>query len=100
MKKRLSDDNEKEIMYLEIEKSKINREKAAIILNKSLMLYFIFMFVAIIGFVNQYLDRFLMNSLIVIGIFLLFVGAIPYFIIVNKEEKKIDSYIAILNGGK
>lgn len=100
MKKRIIDGNQKEIMYLEIEKSKINREKAAIILNKSLMLYFIFMFVAIIGFVNQYLDRFLMNGLIVIGIFLLFVGAIPYFIIVNKEEKKINSYIAILNGGK
>ena len=99
MKKRL-DENEKEILYLEIEKSKINREKASIILNKSLMLYFVFMMVAVVGFVFEYIDQFMMNSLIIIGILLLFLGAIPYHIITAKEERKIDNFLRDLKGEK
>jgi len=92
-------DNEKEIMYLEIEKSRINREKSKLVLNKSLLLYFTFMVVGVLGFVFDYIDATLLNVLIIVGIFVLITGTLPYLMIVSKEEKKIDEFIAKMKGG-
>ena len=93
-------DIEKEIMYLEIEKSRINREKSKLVLNKSLLLYFTFMVVGVLGFVFDYIDATLLNVLITVGIFVLITGTLPYLMIVSKEEKKIDEFIAKMKGGK
>jgi hypothetical protein len=93
MKKRDLSGNDKEIIYLEIEKSRINREKGAIILNKSLVLYFVFMFVGIVGFIFEYIDNVTMNVLIIIGILLLFIGTLPYHLLVKNEETKINNYL-------
>lgn len=90
MPKKLS---ENERIYLKIEKSRIQREKSSIVLNKSIMLFFCFLFVGVIGFVFEYIDSFLLNILVIIGIVILIVGTIPYVIIVNKEEKKIDELL-------
>ena len=93
-------DTEKEIMYLEIEKSRINREKSKLVLNKSLLLYFTFMVVGVLGFVFNYIDAALLNVLIIAGIFVLITGTVPYLTIVSREEKKIDGFIARIKGGK
>jgi len=93
-------DNEREIMYLEIEKSRINREKSRLVLNKSLVLYFTFMVVGVAGFVFDYIDSTLLNTLIIVGIFVLVLGTLPYLIIISKEEKKIDGFIARIKGRK
>ena len=100
MKTKLLNENEREILYLEIEKSKINREKAAIILNKSLVLYFIFTLIAVIGFVAEFIDHVMMNILIIMGIVLLFIGTIPYYIMTRNEERKIDNFLKELKGEK
>jgi len=80
-------------IYLEIEKSRIKREKAKLVLEKSIALYFIFMLIAVLGFVFKYIDSFMLNTLIVVGIIILLAGTVPYMLIVYKEEKKIDSYL-------
>ena len=86
------------IVYLEIEKSRIKREKARIVLNKSLFLYVAFLLVGVFGFVNNYIDSTLLNMLIIMGIFVLFIGTLPYVLITVKEEKKINNMLKELKG--
>ncbi|MBW2980438.1 hypothetical protein KY360_03415 [Candidatus Woesearchaeota archaeon] len=83
----------KEIMYLEIEKSRINREKSRIVLNKSLFLYVLFMLVGVVGFVSDYIDSNMLNILIIAGIVVLVLGTVPYLLITHKEEKKINNFL-------
>lgn len=78
---------DREVTYLELEKSRINREKARIVLNMGLILYFGFLIVGIIGFAFEYIDNFLLNVLVVCGIIILIVSTLPYLIIIHKEEK-------------
>ena len=80
-------------VYLEIEKSKIQREKAKIVLDKSVSLYFVFMLIGVLGFVFNYIESFILNTLIIAGIIILIFGTLPYMIIVYKEEKKIDGFM-------
>ncbi len=86
-----------EIIYLEIEKSRINREKSKVVLDKSFTLYFSFLLVGAVGFAFDYVDTFLLNILIIAGIVILVLGTLPYVLIVHKEEKKIN---ALLEGLK
>ena len=54
----------REVVELEVEKSRLNREKSMLVMNKSLILYFCFMFVAVLGFINGYISRTLLNVLL------------------------------------
>jgi len=87
-------------IYLEIEISRIQREKAAIVLNKSIFLYFSFMSIGVLGFLLKYFDSFLLNLMIIIGIIVLFTGTLPYLLIAHKEEEKIKHFLSELKGGK
>ena len=80
-------------IYLELERSRIQREKASIVLDKSIMLFFCFLFIGVLGFVFEYIDSFLLNALVIIGILILLLGAIPYVLISGKGEKKIDELL-------
>jgi len=92
MKKEFSD-IEREIVEIEIEKSRLNREKAMIVLNKSLFIYFCFLFVGIIGFINSYLSKTLLNVIILVGLVVLVLGTVPYVQTMKKEEKKLNTMI-------
>jgi len=87
-------DQDRLLMDLEFEKSRLEREKSILVLNKSLFLYFTALFVAIIGFVNDFITRDLLNIIVVIGIIVLVIGFIPYLRSTVKEEKLLDSLIA------
>ena len=87
---------EKEIIEVEVEKSRLNREKAMLVLNKSLFMYFCFLFVGIIGFINAYVSKSLLNILIVVGLLVLIIGTIPYVQTMKQEEKKLNSIIESL----
>jgi hypothetical protein len=89
-------DVEKEITYLELEKSRINREKAKIVLNMGLVLYFGFLIAGVIGFSFEYIDSLLLNVLVISGIVILIVSTLPYLVIVHKEEKWIKSKLSVL----
>ena len=85
-----------EIIYLEIEKSRINREKARIVLNMGLLLYFGFMIAGIVGFAFEYVDSFLLNILVICGIIILVVSTLPYLLIIHREEKLINRKLSEL----
>ncbi|MBI4738324.1 hypothetical protein HY772_01965 [Candidatus Woesearchaeota archaeon] len=84
---------EQSIINLEVEKSRINREKSILVMNKSLVLYFVFMFVAILGFINGYINRTLLNVLIVMGLCVLIIGTVPYVKTMHEEEKRLNELI-------
>jgi len=93
MKKKDFSELEKEIIEIEVEKSRLNREKAMVVLNKSLFIYFCFLFVGIIGFINSYLSKTLLNMIIFVGLIVLVIGTVPYVQTMKKEEKKLNSLI-------
>jgi hypothetical protein len=84
---------QKAIIDLQIEKSKLNREKSMLVLNKALVLYFGFLLISILGFINGYIDRFLFNILILMGLAVLIIGIVPYFKTMSTEEKNINDMI-------
>ena len=81
------------IIDLEIEKSKLNREKSMLVLNKSLTIYFIFLFISILGYVNNYINKSLFNILIVMGLCVLLIGIIPYIKTMQEEERNLNDMI-------
>ncbi len=87
---------EEKIIDIEIEKSRLNREKSIMVLDKAVFLYFSFLFIAVIGFVNQYISRNFLNVLIGMGLCVLIIGTLPYITIMSKEEKNLDKIINTL----
>lgn len=85
--------NKKEVVMLEVEKSRLNREKSMLVMNKSLILYFVFMFVAVLGFINGYINRTLLNVLIVMGLCVLIIGTVPYVKTMHAEERRLNDLI-------
>ena len=91
----------KELIELELERSRLNREKSVLVLNKALFLYFCFLFVGVIGFVNNYVTTAYLNLLIILALVALIVGIFPYVSVMSKEEKRTDNLIAsVKRGGK
>jgi uncharacterized membrane protein (DUF485 family) len=90
--------NERGVLILEAEKSKLNREKCRVVLDKSLLLYFSFIFVAVIGLVNGYLKLHVFNLVVGMGLVVLVVGLVPYVLTMKKEEKKLDELISEMRG--
>ena len=90
----------KERIYLDLELSRIQREKSKLVLDKSLLLYFCFLFVGVIGFTFDYLDSKLLNTLVISGIVVLIIGSVPYILTVSKEEKQIKGLLSGLKEDK
>ena len=82
------------LLQLEIEKSKLNREKSLLLLDKSLLMYFAFLIIGVVGFVNNYLDVRYLNIMIALSFGVLAVGLVPYMLTMSREEKKLNSLIA------
>lgn len=91
--KRKLTEAEKQIITLKIEKIKLQRDKSLIILNKSVMLFFAFLAVAVIGLVNRVITTLQLNILIIIGILALIIGVLPYGIESRKEERELEKII-------
>lgn len=84
---------DKEIIELELEKSRIDREKSMLVLNKGLFLYFCFLFVAVMGFINGFLTKDLLNILIIMSLCVIIISTLPYIKTMHKEEKRLSSLI-------
>ena len=82
------------LLQLEIEKSKLNREKSLLLLDKSLLMYFAFLIIGVVGFINKYIDAKYLNIMVVLGFGVLAVGLVPYMLTMSREEKKLNSLIA------
>ena len=92
-------ERERAVMEVELEKSKLNREKSMLVLNKALFLYFLFLFIGVIGFVNNYVTAFYLNTLIVLALVALILGTIPYISTMRKEEKNLNKLVLDLKKG-
>lgn len=90
----------KEVIYLEIEKSRINREKSKTVLDKSFMLYFSFLLVGVLGFVSGYIDSNMLKILVIAGIAILVIGTLPYVLITTKEDRFLEERIREFKGKK
>ena len=88
------------VLALEIEKSKLNREKSLLLLDKSLLVYFAFLIVGIIGFINGYRDARYLNAMIVMSFGVLAVGLVPYMLTMAGEERKLNALIAAYASGR
>ena len=80
-------------MTLEIERSKLNRQKALILFDKAILLYFSFLFVGVIGFINGYLSVAALNVMVIMSFGVLVLGIIPYTITMHREEMKLDAML-------
>lgn len=86
-------DNDIEITRLELEKAKINSQHATMVLDKGLLLYFIFLLTAVLGYANSYLNVLFLNSVIVLGFALLVIVLISYIKTTTQEQARIDRLI-------
>ena len=92
-------ERERALIDLELEKSKLNREKSLLVLNKSLFLYFLFLFIGVIGFVNNYVSAGYLNLLIILALIALILGTLPYISTMRKEERNLNRLILNLKKG-
>ena len=81
---------EEKLIDVQLEKSRLNREKSINLLNKGVLMYFSFTFLAIVGFINGYINHTFLNILITMGLCTLLIGTIPYLFNMRKEEKSLD----------
>lgn len=80
-------------MTVLLEHSRMNREKSLLVLDKSLLMYFSFLFVGVVGFVGGYSDYRFLNIMVVLSFGVLAIGVIPYVITMHNEEKRLNSMI-------
>jgi hypothetical protein len=87
-------------LSLEIEKSKLQREKSLLLIDKGLLLYFSFLFVGIIGFLNHYVNTNVLNMLVIMSFGVLGIAIAPYVVTMHKEEKRLDDMLKDIRGGR
>ncbi|MAG16137.1 hypothetical protein CMO88_03685 [Candidatus Woesearchaeota archaeon] len=85
-----------------LEHSRMNREKSLLVLDKSLLMYFSFIFVGVVGFVGGYMNSKFLNIMIVLSFGVLAVGIVPYLLTMHTEEKRLKSLMGNnrIRGGK
>ncbi|MFP4112389.1 MAG: hypothetical protein ACLFPQ_02080 [Candidatus Woesearchaeota archaeon] len=88
------DELENRILELELEISKINREKSAMVLNKAMYMYFVFLVVAVMSVLNGYTSFF--NLLVFMGLCVLIIGAFPYIKTMHTEDQKLNLLVSKL----
>ncbi|MDO8481371.1 MAG: hypothetical protein Q7S65_06210 [Nanoarchaeota archaeon] len=80
-------------LALELEQSRMLREKARVILDKSTALYGLFMIVSLLGFFYDRITARMLAFLVALGILILILGAVPYLMVTSKEEKRIETLL-------
>jgi heme A synthase len=91
-------DKDKQLVYLELEKSHFNISNATAVFNRATLVYFIVLIVTVIGFVNGYINAQLLNTLVFIGVIILIVGMVSYLRSMVSERKKLNELIEKVKG--
>lgn len=91
-KRRISE-VEKKIIEIKIEKLRLNRERAVLILNKGVAVYFAFIIMAILGFINGLIDTLWLNILVLGGLVILIVAVLPYAKAMQREEQEMNNML-------
>ena len=91
--KRKLSEIEKQLIFILIEKSKIQRERSMAILNKGFMIFFAFVIVAAMSNIFEIIDKIYITYLFLFSITVLIVAAYTYQSAVKKEEKTLDALL-------
>jgi len=89
-------DAEKEAILIELELSKLRRSRATLVLAMGVLMYFVFIMAAVIGFVNRLISQTLLNVMVLMGLCILIIALWPYMKTVNEEEAQLDEMIGEL----
>jgi len=92
-KKGMMTDVEKQIISLKIERLNLEKDRAVMILNKGMIIYFAFLTLAILGFANGLFAVKWLNIFVLLGLAILIVATLPYFMQMKKEEKAITELL-------
>lgn len=79
------------LIEIELELSRINRERSVFVLNKAMFLYFCFLILGVISVFTGYAKIFYV--LVVMGLLVLLIGSVPYVRMMFTEEKKLKELI-------
>jgi len=63
------------------------------VFDKAILLYFSFLIIGVVGFVNSYVNRTTFYVLVSMSLLILVVGLIPYIITMLREEKRLNQLI-------
>lgn len=77
---------------LEIERSRLLRQESMFVMNKSLVMFFVFMFAALLGFSANHISRGYFNLLLIMGMIVVIIGFIPYLsanVLTNARIKRL-----------
>ncbi len=91
-KRRLSD-VEKQLIFVLIEKNKLQRERSMAILNKGFMAFMIFIVIAYLSRTSNIIPELYVNILFIFSIVVLVVVVITYQTTMSKEEKVLDNLL-------
>ncbi|MCP3681920.1 MAG: hypothetical protein GY861_04445 [bacterium] len=87
-------------VLIELERSKLNREKSVLVLDKALLLYFSFIFIGILGFINKFIGTDILNLLVLMSFGVLLIGIAPYLVTMHKEDKRMESLLNSIKSPK
>lgn len=79
------------VYEIELELSKLKREKSVIVLNKAIFMYFFFIFLAVVSLLTGFTNFF--NILVILGLSSIIIGSIPYVRTMYTEEEKLKDMI-------
>lgn len=91
-KRRLSE-VEKQLIFILIEKSKIQRERSMSLLNKGFMTFIAFLVVIYLSKTGNLISSEYINILFVFGVMVLVIVTLTYLNAISKEEKTLDNLL-------
>jgi hypothetical protein len=86
-------DAEKQFISLKVEKAKLTREKAKLVLIGSFMVYFAAIFLSVMAYSGGLRDKMIISFIIGGATIVFIVSIFPYLLETRKEEKEISDMI-------
>jgi hypothetical protein len=91
---------ERMLYRLKIEESGLRLNNSVTVFDKSILLYFFFLFVGVIGFINGFITIRLLYFLVISGIIVLIIGLVPYVKHASGQSILINDMISKLEKRK
>jgi hypothetical protein len=86
-------ESEKQYIALKIEKSRLSREQAQLVLDKGMILFFAFLVFAVIAVQNDMISRLIFNLLVIGSVCVLLLSVTPYLQTSKKVENEINKIL-------
>lgn len=84
---------EKVLCRLKLEESKLHMNNSVNVFEKSILIYFLFLAVGVIGFINNFASLNMLYAIVLSGMVVLFIGLIPYIKSTNEHSLFLENMI-------